>query len=103
MNDRKMTMLMRVAAGIMGFLILGIMLFSTIYIAVESNHECEGEECPICFIIEQCENTLQQFRTGMTFRMPVILAVVAAILTFVCGIRVSAKETPVSQKVRMNN
>ena len=96
-------MIRRVTAGIMGFLLLGILLFSTIYIAVESHHECEGESCPICFIIEQCENTLQQIRSAIKVHLPILLATVAVLFTFGFNTLVICKETPVSRKIQMNN
>ena len=65
MRCSKLTEHKRIAAGILGMLILLIMLFSSIYIASEVNHECRGEDCPICVCIQQCENTLHSIGNGM--------------------------------------
>ena len=36
-----------------------VMLSSAIYIAVEANHDCSGEDCAICRQISICENLLK--------------------------------------------
>ena len=36
-----------------------VMLFSMVYIAEESNHDCIGSDCQICYQISVCQNTLR--------------------------------------------
>lgn len=36
-----------------------VMLFSAVYIAVEANHDCSGEDCAICHQLQACENLLK--------------------------------------------
>ena len=36
-----------------------VMLFSAVYIAVEADHDCSGEDCAICHQIGVCENLLK--------------------------------------------
>ena len=36
-----------------------VMLSSAIYIAVEANHDCSGDDCAICSQISICENLLK--------------------------------------------
>ena len=36
-----------------------VMLSSAVYIAVEANHNCSGEDCAICHQIGVCENLLK--------------------------------------------
>ena len=36
-----------------------VMLSSAIYIAVEANHDCSGEDCAICHQLQVCENLLK--------------------------------------------
>ena len=36
-----------------------VMLSSAIYLAVEANHDCSGEDCAICRQISICENLLK--------------------------------------------
>ena len=36
-----------------------VMLFSDVYIAVEADHDCSGDDCAICHQIGVCENLLK--------------------------------------------
>ena len=36
-----------------------VMLSSAVYIAVEANHNCSGEDCAICHQLQVCENLLK--------------------------------------------
>ena len=36
-----------------------VMLVSAVYIAVEADHDCSGEDCAICHQIGVCENLLK--------------------------------------------
>ncbi|MBO7563530.1 MAG: hypothetical protein J6T40_01605 [Clostridiales bacterium] len=93
----------RITAGILGFLVLLILIFSSFYIAVESDHVCCGEHCPVCITLHQCESILKIFHTA-TEKVDsdvVPLLLLSMVITFVSHF--SFSETPVSQKVRMNN
>ncbi len=70
----------KIVAGIMVFLMLFIMLFSTFFIAVEADHDCTGEDCPICTCIAQCENTLHQIGNGIAFQIAIILPIVVLLI-----------------------
>lgn len=93
----------KVAAMIAGILLFITILFSAFFIAVESHHDCCGEDCPICYSIEQCINTLHNICDGI-----ICITVVAfpiLVLTFlrfpiICDL---IENTLVSQKVRLDN
>ena len=36
-----------------------VMLFSAVYLAVEADHDCSGDDCAICHQISVCENLLK--------------------------------------------
>ncbi len=94
---------LRITVGIMGLMMLVIVLFSAFYIAAEADHECCGEDCPICACIQQCENTLRGIGDGAAVKSasvaPAILISPAA--AFV--ITAVSQDTLVSRKVRLNN
>lgn len=50
-QNRVFSMLM---AGIIAF----ALLFSVAFITVEANHDCSGDNCPICQQINTCQNIL---------------------------------------------
>ncbi len=93
----------RIAAGIMGTLMLFIMLFSAFYIVAEADHDCTGEDCPICDCIQQCENTLHQIGDGIASKAAVIIPIVFLLVSIFLFAALFPKETLVSRKVRLNN
>ena len=40
------------------FALFFVMLLSTIYIIAETEHDCVGDNCPVCSQISQCENAI---------------------------------------------
>ncbi len=93
----------RIAAGIMALLMLFIMLFSVFYIAAESDHDCTGEDCPICACIGQCENTLHQIGDVIASCAVVILPIIYMHVSICLFAVIFPQETLVSIKVRLNN
>ena len=80
---------------------LFVMLASFFYIAKEENHNCTGEDCPVCACIHQAEQNLKNLGTGLAV-MPgqkILSVLVEAILCFFVVCRTSL----VSQKVRLND
>ncbi len=92
----------RITAGIIGLLMLVTMLFSAFYIAAEINHDCSGEDCPVCACIQQCENTLRGVGNGTPLPVSVIGISLILLITACCPAVIS-QDTPVSRKVRLNN
>ena len=54
-----MTKKSRLITGLLAAVLAAVMLSSAIYIAVEANHNCSGEDCAICHQIGVCENLLK--------------------------------------------
>ena len=54
-----MTKKKRIISLIVAVAVFFVMLYSVLYIAAEANHDCVGENCPICYQISVCENTLK--------------------------------------------
>ena len=48
----------RFATAFLCIMLLTLMLFSCLLILVEHGHDCSGNECPICNLIDQAEATL---------------------------------------------
>ena len=93
----------RIAAGIMGILMLFIILFSAFYIAAEADHDCTVEDCPICACVQQCENTLHQMGDGIASCAAVIIPIVFLLVFIFLFAPLFSQETLVSRKVRLNN
>ncbi len=54
-----MTKKFRLITGLLAAVLAVVMLSSAIYLAVEANHDCSGEDCAICHQIGVCENLLK--------------------------------------------
>lgn len=103
MSDKIFSSNKRFVVGIIAAMMLFVVLFSSFFIAVESAHDCTGEDCPICSCIQQCENTLRNIGNGllpahMDFS-PIILFMIASVLV-VSEVQIHSL---VSKKVRLNN
>ena len=47
--------------------VLFVMLSSVLFIAIEADHDCVGDGCPICAQIVVCENSLQSVGQAVAF------------------------------------
>ena len=95
---------LKIAAGIIASMVLLYIVLSTFFISLEANHKCEDEEnCPICVCMQICQNTLHQISDIATVAC---IAFVPALLVLGVSFFVSEnliKETPVTNKIRLNN
>ena len=92
----------RITAGVLGLVMLLALLFFAVFIAAEAEHDCTGEDCPICAAIAACARLLDQLRGCVAFRealAPLLFFALSAVLFTWAG----ALKTPVSNKVRLNN
>ena len=103
MCNSKTANVKRIAAGIMGLMMFIAVLFSAFYIAAEADHDCCGEDCPICACIQQCENTLRGIGDGTAEQLSAVIPVMLIFLVAALPIAVLSQETLVSRKVRLNN
>lgn len=103
MCDMKFSHVRKALAGVIGMMMLVIILFSAFYIAVEAEHDCTGDDCPICACIQLCINTLRGFSSGITVAISAAVPVLPILFTALIFRSVLFQETPISRKVRMNN
>lgn len=96
---RKFRLITRLLAAVLA----AVMLSSAIYIAVEANHTCSGEDCAICHQLQVCENLLKSI--GLVGAAAVFVATVRYAL---CRVIPSCAElvrtsTLVSLKVKLSD
>ena len=103
MRNSSTAKVLRITAGIMGLMMLFIVLFSAFYIAAETDHDCCGEDCPICACIHQCENTLRGIGGGVAVRSGAVAPVIFVFFVAAFVITAVSQDTLVSRKVRLNN
>lgn len=98
-----MTKKMRSIALLVSFVVLFVMLCSAFYIVAEADHDCTGENCPICYQISVCQNTLKDLSFA------VCTAAFGAAFTYTLCQSVSARtedsqsNTLVSLKVKLSD
>ena len=94
---------MRITAGLITVLMLAILLCSSLFIAIEAHHDCAGEDCSVCAMIETCENVLNRAVDSASAGAAAIIPVVLSALVFLTSATDVLFATPVSQKIRLNN
>ena len=93
----------KLAAGLLSLVLVLVVLLSAYCIAVESGHDCEGEECAVCECIRQCKSALHPICNGAVMLLAAIIPAICLLLRArieVCGI---LRDTPISRKVRLND
>ena len=58
-----MTRRNRLIASVLALTAVFVMLFSACFVIAEADHDCMGDDCPICCQINLCENTLRTVRS----------------------------------------
>ena len=96
---KKLCFMTRLLAAVLAV----VMLSSAIYLAVEANHDCSGDDCAICRQIGICENLLKSLGLAGA------AAAITAVLTYtMCRAILPCAEmidtlTLVSLKVKLSN
>ena len=93
----------RIVAAFISLVMLAIVLFSAFYIAAESGHHCEHEDCPICICLRQCENALNQLGTGIVAHCLLVIPMILALVMVIVFMVDVPEETLVSRKIRLDD
>ncbi len=101
--EHKNSKMMDLMIAAVGAAVAFVVLFSAIFITLETFHDCDGENCPICEMLQLCEENIDQLCDGSLF-----IAIVAPIMLLLAGsisvsLDVFLRPTPVTNMVRMNN
>ena len=92
----------RLIAGIIIIMMLVVVLSSSCFIAGHVDHDCAGEDCPVCAFIRQCEKVLLGYGSFTSVKA-VTLPYMIILLFLFFTVSPWIMDTPVSKKVRMNN
>ncbi|MCR4713883.1 MAG: hypothetical protein K5751_05820 [Treponemataceae bacterium] len=98
-GQQKKYLAKKTVAIFAGAMMLFAMTFSLFYLAIETHHHCEDENCPICECLRLCKNIIQQNDFANKTKVVSFLQ----ILPVVFLIDFFLYETPVSKKIRLNN
>ena len=102
-GEDNMTKKFRFLTGLLAVVLAVVMLSSAVYIAVEADHDCSGDDCAICHQISVCEDLLKSL--GL---VGAAAAVTAAFTYTMCKAILPCTEmigtlTLVSLKVKLSN
>ncbi|MCR4600496.1 MAG: hypothetical protein K5767_01975 [Clostridia bacterium] len=83
--------------------IVAIVLLSMAFVAVESDHQCTGPDCPVCASLQAVAEGMNQLGLGL-----IMVSAVAAPISVMSCYRIRTAQgsscgTPVDRKVRMND
>ena len=90
-------------AAFLAVTILLVLLFSAVFIAAEADHDCAGENCPICAQIAVCQNILKTFSLAVCIAaFPAVFSYTLCRGSFACTDAI-LRNTLVSLKVKLTN
>ncbi len=99
-----MSKIFRLAASIMAAVIVAAFVLSLFFVIHEADHDCTGEDCPICARIEACINTAKNFINFAAAALILFLIPCLLIHTSFSPLKIFGKEkTPVFLKVKLLN
>ena len=56
----------RIIAILLAVMVLFVMLYSALFIVSHAEHDCVGENCPICYQISVCQNALKNLSLAVS-------------------------------------
>ncbi len=87
----------------LSLLLTFILLFSAFYTAVWADHDCAGENCPVCGQIREYEHTLKTLGYSTITTLNFIILICAVHPLFMPLRTPLRKSTPVTLKVKLSN
>ena len=76
---------------------------SAFFISMELDHDCEGEDCPVCSVLLQCENSLHQMGNLACAAGTVAVFLFLVLATVHPAADLLRKNSLVHLRVRLNN
>lgn len=100
MQNRKLNKIRTVLA----VLLMAFSIFSVAYISLEKNHDCSGDDCPICYVINVAEQNLKLLSFAAFFSVIIrhFSTYKKSILKFTRYTYLKSY-TLISQKIRLND
>ena len=92
----------RAVAVIISILFVSVMLFSHIFIIAEADHDCVGESCHICRVIEVAENTVKSTSTAATSTVALFAALFLLINLINFSCKFNFLSTLITLKVKLS-
>lgn len=101
-NTSEKNSKMRLAATLLAASMLLFVLLSVFFIAHEADHDCSGDGCPVCALIQMCEDNIRQLGNGAVATAVAEVLVFLSLAMSVLTVLAIKESTPVSRKTRLN-
>jgi len=83
-------------------MLLASLCLSVIFVHHHVDHNCEGDECPVCAVIQMAKANMQNLNLGSHIVFQIQhFSLISFYFLLVSAFIVSA--TPVSEKIKLNN
>ena len=93
----------RITAILMMIFVLMFLLLSIHIIAHEEYHECTGDDCPVCALIQISSNGLRELCGGTPAIATISVIIIFSLMVQIISNETCAISTPVTRKTRLNN
>lgn len=80
-----------------------VLFFSVLFLLLEADHDCAGEDCPVCTLVSLCKDLLRQLLPGLTGTASVIVLPGVFRSEHSGSLSSVPLPTPVSRKVKLSN
>ena len=96
---KAFTLKIRIIAASVLIVLLAVMLFSACFVAIEADHDCQGEGCSVCLQMEQCEALLRVMSDTLIPVISKLLLFMSPLLLLISGIKKAyLSSTPIERK-----
>lgn len=103
MNTNRRNKNLRILAAVLCVCIAAFLLLSFAYEIKEANHDCTGNDCPICAHIQSIENSRQQLSLAVVAFGTFMVLVMRATGIVLLHDLLFCASSPVQLKVKLNN
>ncbi|MCR5422021.1 MAG: hypothetical protein K6E74_00075 [Bacilli bacterium] len=90
-------------AFVLFVLFVATILFSRVFIILEANHDCKGEDCPICEAIANVYEETKELPLMIIFAPCIISIVYAIVKVLSVDYEIHFFSSPISLKVKLLN
>lgn len=103
MNSRTDSKLNRLRA-VLTVVFIAFTVFSVFFVAAEAGHDCSGDDCPICFVIQVAEQNVKLLSLALCAAgVSLVRHCFALKLSFKNSYQTSFNNSLISLKTRLNN
>ncbi len=94
-QNRKISLLL-------ALMFLASLCLSVLFVHAEFDHDCTGEDCPVCAVIQIARTNFQNLSASSSLSVTTALPSCIA-LSFFLWSAIFVLKTPVTEKIKLNN